>query len=84
MDVDQQCDELVVSLTIHPCPGLVLIPPCFLGACRAIHSRSRPWQGSLPDKATLAGFQMLPVEFDKDIDDHMMFVTACSNLRARK
>merc|ERR1711998_172696 len=39
--------------------------------------------GSLPDKATLAGFTVHPVEFDKDIDDHMLFVTACSNLRAR-
>lgn len=25
---------------------------------------------------------MSPIEFDKDIDDHMRFVTACSNLRA--
>merc|ERR1712172_159462 len=23
-----------------------------------------------------------PIEFDKDFDDHMLFITACSNLRA--
>merc|ERR1719502_1643653 len=37
----------------------------------------------LPAVASLAGFQMIPVDFDKDVDDHMLFVTACSNLRAR-
>lgn len=37
---------------------------------------------SLPKQADLAGFQLQPIEFDKDIDDHMLFVTACSNLRA--
>jgi len=37
---------------------------------------------SLPAKAELAGFKLTPIEFDKDIDDHMLFVTACSNLRA--
>jgi ubiquitin-activating enzyme E1 len=37
---------------------------------------------SLPKQADLAGFKLNPVEFDKDIDDHMLFVTACSNLRA--
>jgi len=36
----------------------------------------------LPAPTTLAGFRLKPVEFDKDIDDHMLFVTACSNLRA--
>ena len=29
-----------------------------------------------------AGFKLNPIEFDKDLDDHMLFVTACSNLRA--
>mmetsp|Transcript_70685 Transcript_70685/g.106941 ORF Transcript_70685/g.106941 Transcript_70685/m.106941 type:complete len:1043 (-) Transcript_70685:78-3206(-) len=37
---------------------------------------------NLPQPADLAGFKLNPVEFDKDIDDHMLFVTACSNLRA--
>lgn len=37
---------------------------------------------SLPKQADLAGFQLNPIDFDKDIDDHMLFVTACSNLRA--
>lgn len=37
---------------------------------------------NLPAPASLAGFRLSPVEFDKDIDDHMLFVTACSNLRA--
>merc|ERR1712238_650358 len=37
---------------------------------------------SLPKQADLAGFQLAPIEFDKDLDDHMLFVTACSNLRA--
>ena len=37
----------------------------------------------LPPPEKLAGMVISPVEFDKDIDDHMMFVTACSNLRAR-
>ena len=38
--------------------------------------------GSLPKPGELAGFKLNPVEFDKDLDDHMLFVTACSNLRA--
>ncbi|KAL7544190.1 hypothetical protein ACHAWF_007572 [Thalassiosira exigua] len=37
---------------------------------------------SLPQPGELAGFKLNPVEFDKDLDDHMLFVTACSNLRA--
>jgi ubiquitin-activating enzyme E1 len=37
---------------------------------------------SIPSPSMLAGFRLLPIEFDKDIDDHMLFVTACSNLRA--
>ncbi len=37
---------------------------------------------SLPKPSELAGFKLTPVEFDKDIDEHMLFVTACSNLRA--
>lgn len=37
---------------------------------------------SLPKQADLAGFQLNPIDFDKDVDDHMLFVTACSNLRA--
>eukprot|EP00574_Skeletonema_japonicum_P010018 CAMPEP_0201720030 /NCGR_PEP_ID=MMETSP0593-20130828/5058_1 /ASSEMBLY_ACC=CAM_ASM_000672 /TAXON_ID=267983 /ORGANISM="Skeletonema japonicum, Strain CCMP2506" /LENGTH=1067 /DNA_ID=CAMNT_0048210573 /DNA_START=15 /DNA_END=3219 /DNA_ORIENTATION=- len=37
---------------------------------------------SLPKPGELAGFKLSPIDFDKDIDDHMLFVTACSNLRA--
>lgn len=37
---------------------------------------------SLPGQSDLAGFRLQPIEFDKDRDDHMLFVTACSNLRA--
>lgn len=37
---------------------------------------------SLPKPSELAGFRLQGIEFDKDIDDHMLFVTACSNLRA--
>jgi len=37
---------------------------------------------SLPKPKDLAGFKLNPVDFDKDIDEHMLFVTACSNLRA--
>lgn len=36
----------------------------------------------LPKASELAGFKVNPIEFDKDIDEHMLFVTACSNLRA--
>jgi len=36
----------------------------------------------LPTPSSLAGFRLTPIDFDKDIDDHMLFVTACSNLRA--
>jgi len=38
--------------------------------------------GTLPKHSELAGFRLHPIEFDKDLDDHMLFVTACSNLRA--
>ena len=37
---------------------------------------------SLPRPSELAGFKLNPIDFDKDIDDHMLFVTACSNCRA--
>ena len=36
----------------------------------------------LPKANELAGFRLTPIEFDKDIDLHMQFITACSNLRA--
>uniref|UniRef100_A0A7S1BIN6 Ubiquitin-activating enzyme E1 C-terminal domain-containing protein n=1 Tax=Corethron hystrix TaxID=216773 RepID=A0A7S1BIN6_9STRA len=36
----------------------------------------------LPAPSSLAGFRLELIEFDKDIDEHMLFVTACSNLRA--
>jgi len=37
---------------------------------------------SLPKPSEQAGFRLNPIEFDKDVDEHMLFVTACSNLRA--
>lgn len=37
---------------------------------------------SLPKPSELAGFRLKAIDFDKDVDDHMLFVTACSNLRA--
>ena len=38
----------------------------------------------LPPPQRMAGVvQIKPVDFDKDVDEHMLFVTACSNLRAR-
>mmetsp|Transcript_24692 Transcript_24692/g.54372 ORF Transcript_24692/g.54372 Transcript_24692/m.54372 type:complete len:1053 (-) Transcript_24692:85-3243(-) len=37
---------------------------------------------ALPKQSDLAGFHLTPIDFDKDLDDHMLFVTACSNLRA--
>ena len=30
----------------------------------------------------MSGFSLSPIDFDKDLDDHMLFVTAASNLRA--
>jgi ubiquitin-activating enzyme E1 len=38
--------------------------------------------GRLPKPSELAGFRLAGIEFDKDVDEHMLFVTACSNLRA--
>lgn len=37
---------------------------------------------ALPKQGELAGFKLNPIDFDKDIDEHMLFVAACSNLRA--
>ena len=37
---------------------------------------------SLPKPSELAGFRLQAIDFDKDIDEHMLFVTSCSNLRA--
>ncbi|PFH57387.1 hypothetical protein XA68_15134 [Ophiocordyceps unilateralis] len=39
---------------------------------------------SIPSPSSLAGFQLQPVEFEKDDDSnhHIDFITACSNLRA--
>ncbi|KAH7150402.1 hypothetical protein B0J13DRAFT_550106 [Dactylonectria estremocensis] len=39
---------------------------------------------SLPSPNTLSGFQLVPVDFEKDDDSnhHIDFITACSNLRA--
>ena len=40
---------------------------------------------SLPAPSSLAGYRMVPAEFEKDDDSnhHVDFITACSNLRAR-
>ena len=38
---------------------------------------------SLPPPSTLAGYRLSPVEFEKDFDLHVEFVTSASNLRAR-
>lgn len=40
--------------------------------------------GGLPAPATLAGYRLIPVEFEKDDDTnhHIAFITAASNLRA--
>jgi len=37
---------------------------------------------SLPKPSKMPGFSLNPIDFDKDVDEHMLFVTACSNLRA--
>jgi len=37
----------------------------------------------LPSPSELAGFRLVPVDFDKDLDDHMTLIAATSNLRAR-
>ena len=37
---------------------------------------------ALPNPETMAGVSLKAIEFDKDFDSHMLFVTACSNLRA--
>ncbi|KAG5187960.1 ubiquitin-activating enzyme E1 [Tribonema minus] len=38
---------------------------------------------ALPEPASLGAFRLAAVEFDKDVDAHMVLVTAASNLRAR-
>ncbi|PHH73491.1 hypothetical protein CDD80_3802 [Ophiocordyceps camponoti-rufipedis] len=44
----------------------------------------RKIMASIPSPSSLAGFQLQPVEFEKDDDSnhHIDFITACSNLRA--
>ncbi|CAM9877805.1 unnamed protein product [Pylaiella littoralis] len=39
--------------------------------------------GELPKREDMRDFRLKVVDFDKDLDDHMEFVTAASNLRAR-
>lgn len=36
----------------------------------------------LPPAASVSGVSVVPIEFDKDADAHIDYVTACSNLRA--
>jgi len=38
---------------------------------------------ALPDPSEKAGFRLLPIDFDKDLDSHMDLITATSNARAR-
>jgi ubiquitin-activating enzyme E1 len=38
---------------------------------------------SLPPPSSLAGYRLTPIEFEKDFDLHVEFVTSASNLRAR-
>jgi len=42
-------------------------------------------RSALPDRATLIGYQLTSLEFEKDDDSnfHLDFITAASNLRAR-
>ncbi|GAB5034262.1 ubiquitin-activating enzyme e1 1 [Nannochloropsis oceanica] len=47
-----------------------------------LESRCESIIASLPPPASLVGFALQPVDFDKDVDAHMMVVTATSNLRA--
>ena len=35
---------------------------------------------TLPNPSSLAGFRLHPIEFDKDIDDHMLLVTVVAGL----
>lgn len=48
-----------------------------------IDMRCKELLDALPSPSSLAGMELAPCEFDKDDDDHMKFVAACSNLRAR-
>lgn len=45
--------------------------------------RCKELLAALPSPSSLAGMELAPCEFDKDDDNHMRFVAACSNLRAR-
>ena len=36
----------------------------------------------LPNPSELAGFRLNPIEFNKNFNEHMLFVTACFNLHA--
>jgi len=47
-----------------------------------INTECRDVLKHLPSTKEMSGFSLHPIEFDKDIDEHMLFVTACSNLRA--
>jgi len=38
---------------------------------------------SLPTPSSLAGYRLSPIEFEKDLDLHVEFVTSTSNLRAK-
>jgi ubiquitin-activating enzyme E1 len=50
-----------------------------------IDAHMRSIQSQLPTPASLAGYRMKPIDFEKDDDTnfHVAFITACSNLRAR-
>ena len=47
-----------------------------------VDSESESIWESLPKPSEMAGFRLHAIDFDKDIDEHNDFVTACSNCRA--
>ena len=52
-------------------------------AATDLDARAKQITNELPPRNTLSGFQLQPVDFDKDNGLHMRLVTAVSNLRAR-
>jgi ubiquitin-activating enzyme E1 len=48
-----------------------------------VTARASALTATLPPQSSLAGFRCMVVDFEKDDDLHISFVTACSNLRAR-
>lgn len=65
------------SALLHPIDIFLLYILLFFLALSSCCPRS------IPAPETLRPLQLRLVDFDKDIDDHMRVVAACSNLRAR-